>query len=178
MATLLELAQQKDKRRQDEIEADIDKELRRFRARTGSNGRSAGKARQRCQAPPGEWTTSSGTGTDDANTAKARILVHPDSLKVTNPHGRVVGSSKSKGPQRRRGDGLVEPRGMSQAPRNKVALRGYSDLDKESVGLELARKVLSSERDDIVDLRTPMRCWSGCHGPAEPVLRTEGQCGG
>ena len=40
-----------------------------------------------------------------------------------------------------------------------MALRGYSDLDRENVGLELARKVLSSDRDDIVDLR--MQCGVG-----------------
>lgn len=34
-----------------------------------------------------------------------------------------------------------------------MQIRSYSDLDRENVGLELARMVLSSERDDIVDLR-------------------------
>ena len=154
MATLLELAQQKDKRRQDEIEADIDKELAALQAHTGGNGRSAGKARQRRQAQSGEWTTNGGTGTNEASAAKARILVDPDSLKVIDPYGRVVGSSTRKGRQQRGGGGLVEPRETSRAPRNKVVVRSYSDLDKESVGLELARMVLSSERDDIVDLRT------------------------
>ena len=71
-----------------------------------------------------------------------------------DPYGRVVGSSIRKGRQQRGGGGLVEPRETSRAPRNKVVVRSYSDLDKESVGLELARMVLSSERDDIVDLRT------------------------
>lgn len=156
-ATHLELAEQKDKRRQDEIEmnADIENNLAAIQTRTGSKGRSAGKIRQRRQALSGKRTTSSGTGTNDANTAKARILVDPDSLKVVNPYGRrIVGNSKSKNPQKRRGDGLVEPHGVSQTPRNKVALRGYSDLDRENVGFELARKVLSSDHDDIVDIRT------------------------
>ena len=153
-ATLLELAQQKDKRRQDEIEAGIDQDLAGFRARTGGNGRSAGKAEKQRQAPSGEWATGGGVGTREAGAAKPRVLVNPDSLKVIDPNGRVVGSSTGRGPQRPGGGGLVEPRETSRAPRNKVALRSYSDLDRENVGLELARRVLSSERDDIMDLRT------------------------
>ena len=153
-ATPLELAQQKDKRKQEEIEADIDRELAALQAHTGGNSRSADRAGQRRQTPSGERATGGGTGTKEASAAKPRSLVDPDSLKVIDPNGRVVGSSTRKGPQRHRGGGLVEPHKSSRTPRNKVALRGYSDLDRENVGLELARMVLSSDREDIVDLRT------------------------
>ena len=152
-ATPLELAQQKDKRRQDEIEADIDKELAALQERTGGNGRSSGKAGRRRQSRPGEWASSGGTRTNEASAAEPRVLVDPGSLKVIDPNGRVVGSSTRRGPQRRGGGSLVEPRETSRAPRNRVQTRSYSDLDRENVGLELARMVLSSERDDIVDLR-------------------------
>ncbi len=33
-------------------------------------------------------------------------------------------------------------------------MRGYSDVDREDVGLELLRRVLGSDLDQIVDLRT------------------------
>lgn len=154
-AKRLELAQQKDKRRQDEIEADIDKELAALQTHTGGKGRSAGKAGQRTHIPSGKLTTNSGMEKEyETSAAKPRILVNPDALKVIDPYGQVVGSSARKGPQQRRDNVLVEPRETSRAPRNKVALRSYSDLDRENVGFQLARMVLSSERDDIVDLRT------------------------
>ena len=153
-ATLLELAQQKDKRKQEQIEADIDRDLEALQAQTGGNRRSAGRAGQRRQTPSGERATGGGTGINEARAAKPRLLVDPDSLRVIDPNGRVVGSSTRNGRQRRRGGGLVVPRESSQVPQNKVALRGYSDLDRETVGLELARMVLSSDREDIVDLRT------------------------
>ena len=35
-----------------------------------------------------------------------------------------------------------------------MPFRDYSDPDRENVGLDLARMVLSSDREDIVDLRT------------------------
>ena len=153
-ATLIELAQQKDKRKQEEIEADIDRELEALQARTGGNRRSAGGVGRRGPTPSGERTAGGGTGTTEASAAKPRVLVDPDSLKVIDPNGRVVGSSTKGCPPRRRDSGLVEPRERSRIPRNKVPLRGYSDLDRENVGLELARMVLSSDREDIVDLRT------------------------
>ena len=149
-ATPLELAHQKDKRRKDEI----DEELAAIQARTGGNGLSVGRTRQRRKALPGEGGTVSGTGTGEASGATRRVLVDPDSLKVIDPNGRVVGSSTRRVPQRRRDCVLVEPRKSSRAPQNKATLRGYSDLDRENVGLELARMVLSSDREDIVDLRT------------------------
>ena len=153
-ATPLELAQQKDKRKQDEIEADIDRELAAHQAHTGGNGRPAGRAGQRRQGSLAERATGGGTGTKEASAAKPRLLVDPESLRVIDPNGRVVGSSTRRGRQRRSGGGLIEPRESSRVPQNKVALRGYSDLDREDAGLELARMVLSSDREDIVDLRT------------------------
>ena len=153
-ARLLELAQQKVKHKQEEIEADIDRELEALQARTGGKRRSASGAARRGPAPLGERAPGGGTGTTDASASKPRVLVDPDYLKVIDPNGQVVGSSRGGGSPRRRGGGLVEPRESSRIPRNKVSLRSYSDLDKENVGLELARMVLSSDREDIVDLRT------------------------
>lgn len=153
LAMPLELAQQKDKRRADEIEADIDEQLAAIQERTGRNDRSADKGRPRRRTQAGDRPINGGTKTSHAIGAETRILVDPESLVVVDPHGRVVGSATRKGSHRRRGGGLVEPRGDSGTPQNKVALRGYSDLDRENVGLELARMVLSSDLDFIVDLR-------------------------
>lgn len=154
MAAPLELAQQKDKREQEEIEADIARKLEALRDRSEADRRSAGKAGRRDQTPSGERADGGWTGTKEPDTAKPRVLVNPDSLKVVDPSGRVVGSPITRAPKRSNGGGLVEPRGSSRVPQNRVPLRGYSDLDRENVGLELTRKVLSIDREDIIDLRT------------------------
>ena len=155
-ATLLELAQQKNKRRQKEIEADIDRELEALQARTSGNRRLAGGAARRASvaSDSGERTSGDETETLEATASKQRVLVDPESLKMIDPNGRVVGGSTGGGSRRRPSGGLVEPHERSRIPRNKVPLRSYSDLDRENVGLELARMVLSSDREDIVDLRT------------------------
>lgn len=154
MAAPLELAQQKDKREQEEIEADIARKLEALRDRSEGDRRSAGRAGRRDQTPSDERADGGWTGTKEPDTAKPRVLVNPDSLKVVDPSGRVVGSPITRAPKRSNGGGLVEPRGPSRVPQNRVPLRGYSDLDRENVGLELTRKVLSIDREDIIDLRT------------------------
>ena len=47
----------------------------------------------------------------------------------------------------------MEPRLGSGGPRNRSPLRGYSDLDKETVGKELLESLLSSDDEEIADLR-------------------------
>jgi len=87
MATLPELAEQRDKRRQDEMQLVIEKDLGALQARTGSNARSAGKTRKRAKLTQTYEAQGSGTRTSDSAT---RILVDPDSLRVVNPYGRMV----------------------------------------------------------------------------------------
>ena len=83
-----------------------------------------------------------------------RILVDPDSLVVVDPQGSL---KKGKSIIHRRGGGggsLTDPRKTSTPPRNRSPLRGYSDKEKEDVGMQLVSKLLGSDRDEIVDLRT------------------------
>lgn len=93
--------------------------------------------------------------------AAHRTLVDPQSVTLVDPEGRIdTGSpaganTSSEGAVSR--SGLNEPTYGSRGPRNRSPLRQYSDLDKENVGLELLRKLLSSDQDDIVDLRTQRR---------------------
>ena len=133
---------------------DIARNLEALQARTGGKRPPASVAARRGLAASDERTPGRGQRTQEASASKPRVLVDPDSLKVIDPNGRVVGSSTGGGPPRRRGSVLVEPRERSPIPQNKVPLRDYSDLDRENVGLQLARMVLSSDREDIVDLRT------------------------
>ena len=155
-ATLLELAQQRVKRQQEAIGADINRELNALQVGSGRKRRSAGGGPRRPPARSGEQMSGGPTATEEASAAKPRVLVDPESLTVIGPKGRVVESSAGGGPPRCSGSSLVEPSERSRTPRNKVALRSYSDLDRENVGFDLARMVLSSDREDIVNL------WAQC----------------
>ena len=95
-----------------------------------------------------------GVGLEAADETKYRVLVDPDSLIVVEPSGQVVDGSPRNTNVPRRGGGLVEP-DVTRSPgsRSWTPLRGYSDLERETVGFELARKVLSSDHKEIVDLR-------------------------
>ncbi len=150
----IELANQKDKRKQQQIKADIDRKLEALQAQTGRNRRSTGKTVRRGLSASNERIPVDGERMGGTSKLKPRVLVDPESLRVINPAGRVVGSSATGSPSQHRVSVLVEPRARPQIPQNRVPLRRYSALDRENIGLELARKVLSSDREDIVDLRT------------------------
>ena len=86
-----------------------------------------------------------------------RTLVDPQSLTLIDPKGRVDTGSPGRASISGEGTvahgGLNQPAYSSRGPHNRSPLRQYSDLDKESVGLELMKMLLSSDQDDIVDLR-------------------------
>ena len=155
MAARLELAQQKAEREKEEIGAEIDRQLEALRTRTGRRRRSTGGSQGRGTAVSDnidrgdKWRGAAG-GT------RHRVLVDPNMLRVVNRSGQVVGeSSRNAVTTARRTGGLVQPsETRSRSPRGRTPLRGYSDLERETVGLELVRKVLSSDHEDIVDLRT------------------------
>ena len=158
MAAGLELAQQKAEREKEEIRVQIDAQLEalrkpasgRRRSTPGGSGPRSSLSRER-ERPGG------GGGREPviADGKKLRVLVDPAMLTVVDPSGQVVGDfPRSAIAPTRRKSRLVEPGGTKPpTPRSWTLVRGYTDLDRETVGLELARKVLSSEHGDIVDLR-------------------------
>ena len=85
-----------------------------------------------------------------------RILVDPHDLELTFPEGMIDegndGGGGRGGKQERKK--LKEPSKKSKSPANRVSYRAYTDLDKETVGMDLFRKAFGSDRDDITDLRT------------------------
>lgn len=88
--------------------------------------------------------------------ARRRILVDPSTLTVLNPIGRPGGDLRGAPGTRHR---LKAPRGLTQPDRNAGAPRSVTDapsftlLDKESVGMALARMVLAGDEREIADLR-------------------------
>ena len=140
-------------------EAELDSRLAEWQENTaqkrrssqGSAGRAEGKAQpsdaagdareQRRPSPP---------------VTAPRTLVDPESLMLVT--GRMdkgsPGAASGTAGRAAPGGGLNEPKSGSRGPQNRIPLRGYSDVDREDVGLGLLRRVLGSDLDQIVDLRT------------------------
>lgn len=148
----LELAQQKAVRKQEEIEAKIEQELTALQARTGNKRPLTARKPQRESAKAAHGTPPPG---GMGAFPMARVLVDPGTLRVDDPRGRLVDAPPGEATGSRQPySGPAAPRETSVSPHNRVPTRSYSDLDRENVGLELARMVLASDREDIIDLRT------------------------
>ena len=156
VAVGLELAQQKADREEKEIGAQIERELEALRARTGGRrGSALGRRGGASELDDRDRVGGGGAKSESADKEKLRVLVDPEALTVVDPSGKVVGGSRPSGHARPRGaGGLVDPGGAKpRSPRTQAPLRGYTDQEREDVGFELARKVLSSDHEEIVDLR-------------------------
>lgn len=86
---------------------------------------------------------------------RPRVLVDPSTLVVGNPESRPGGTKQPRRPARRHpgSSGLPDPNRNAAPPRGRTAAPSFTLLDKETVGLELARLVLADDREEIVDLR-------------------------
>ena len=149
----VELAKQRDERDRGKIEQEISNRTSVFREKTatiaGANGRStSGKMAAKGvseRATRGPSATSLGP---------LRILVDPSSLEIVDPQGRIEEGQGGAKRTSRGGIGLVNPNRGSTHPRNRMSLRGYSDKEREDVGMDLVLKLLSSDRQEIVDIRS------------------------
>ena len=155
----LELAEQKARREEEEVSAAIREHMEALQTRTGQKRTSWAGSRGRASGASRKDGSTSGNGTTGQNVlgvTKPRVLVDPDTLTVVDPRGQVVeGSPRGNRMRRRRTDGPVDPGGTNptSGPPSRTPLRGYSDKEREDVGFELARRVLSSDDKAIVDLR-------------------------
>ena len=149
-ARRLELAQQRANREQAEMELDVGGLTDSFRIMTETNRAGRKRSAQRSETARRQDARARGV----AALGSPRRLVDTGSLTIVDPRGRIEKGTKTVRPQKDKGGNLVEPSGVSKAPRNRTHIRGYSDLDRETVGKNLAQMVLSSEHEDIVDLRT------------------------
>jgi hypothetical protein len=86
-----------------------------------------------------------------------RELVETSALAVTNPDGEIVASAQTRARQKKRrstgGSELPTPRKGGARPTSRSSARSYTDLEKEERGLEVARMVLASDDQRMVDLR-------------------------
>ena len=162
-----ELAEQRAEREKEEIGAEIDREIAALRMRTSSKSESPADGRRRESGVPveGNRVGAGGNGLEIVDGTKARVLVDPDALIVVNPSGQVVGSSPRNADVPRRGGGLVEPDvTRSTSPRSQTPLRGYSDLERETVGFELCSKSSEQRPRRHRGPSRATRCRRRCHG--------------
>ena len=153
-----ELAEQQAEREKEEIAVAIRQDLEALRMGRGGKRNTTEGSRRRGPGVAGDGSRvgSGSTGNDVPDETKLRVLVDPDTLAVVDPSGRVVGGLPRRDRPRRTspGGGPVEPSATEpRRTRSRMPLRGYSDQEREDVGFELARRVLSSDDKDIVDLR-------------------------
>ena len=153
----LELAQQRDERQRAENESGIAKRTAAFRERTAATQRETvrtGGHRQTGSTSSGLRANGNGDGEAATDFGAPRVLVDPQSLELVNWHGRITKEASNPGRRTGRGGGLAEPKQESHSPHKRSSIRLYSDLDRENVGFDLVRRLLSSDREELVDLRT------------------------
>ena len=147
----IELADQRAKREQEQIEMEIEARTTEVRdqiaAAQGSQDRSRG-SRQTQSGPSKAATTA------EEKKESTRVLVNPESLEIVDPEGRLENSEQRAKRTTSRERGLVEQRQGNGGPRDRSPIRLYTDIEKESVGLDLFRRLLSSDVVEIADLRT------------------------
>jgi hypothetical protein len=124
-------------------------------------GRQRTQARRRPTRATSAATADSGETTETGEMPlpspepRPRVLVNPSTLTVINAGGRPSDGA-SRRPVRRIGRGsstLPSPNRNVAPPRRGTAAPSFTPLDKETVGLELARFVLGDDAAEIVDLR-------------------------
>jgi hypothetical protein len=126
--------------------------------RTSGAGASGKGAIRRREDEPSASSYGSGGAEDPSQRSPLppRVLVDPDILRVVDPEGKIVapapGQRGSRG-RKNRSSRLPEPRLGGAAPQSHTSPRNYTDLEKETLGLRLARMVLASDAENMIDLR-------------------------
>ena len=151
-ARSIELAEQRSKREQDNIESEIAARTTEMRERIAAaqQGQDRSRGLGRTGAGPSGGRENRQTPSSLEST---RVLVNPEWLDIVDPKGHLE-SSEQRTPRKTGGDrNLVEPKPGDGGPRGRSPIRLYTDLEKEKVGLELLRKLLSSDVEEIADIR-------------------------
>ena len=154
-ARLIELAEQRAKREEDQTELEIATRTAELRERTAEKHREHGGLRVRSTAASPAVSIVNGRENDDAvaKLGAHRVLVEPQSLRLVDPLGRVEKQEATPRPKTVGKGYLAEPKLGAGGPRGGTSIRLYSGLDKETVGLEILRMLFSSDQDEISDLR-------------------------
>ena len=153
----IELADQRARREREQNESDLEGRTAAFQSRVVEKHRAVPRSSRRGAAAGTSLHSAAnerGEGEEALGLPLTRVLVDPQSLTLVNAHGQIVEGSSITRSRNDRNRSLVEPRPGSSSPRNRVPLRGYSDSDRETVGMELLKMLLGSEDEEIADLRS------------------------
>lgn len=148
-ARSIELAEQRSKREQDRIESEIAARTSAIRERISA----AQQGQDRSRRLDGTGSGGRENRQKPSSLESTRVLVDPESLDIVDPKGRLESSEKRQSRKAGGDRSLVEPRRGGSAPRGRSPIRLYTDLEKESVGVDLLRKLLSSDVEGIADIR-------------------------
>ena len=151
-AQRLELARQRAEREAAEISQGLDERIAVFQDRVATNGDRTGKS-ARTEPTAREFQKVNSGAQSLQSLRTRRVLVDPSTLRLVDRQVRVEQSKNNSGGSDSPSKVLVEPRRVESAPRNRRPIAEYSALDRETVGMEIGRKLLSSNRGEIVDLR-------------------------
>ena len=155
-AERMELSAQRAEEEQAQNDINMAERLAAFRDETAAG--HTGRPRRRTVASTGGEGTASRTG-PTPSPRHPRVLVDPAMLTVVDPHGNSgsptpIGYSGEQGSGRDRAPRPLTPPDRSVTPpRASSPAAAFTQLDAESVGLELVRMVLAGDRREIVDLR-------------------------
>ena len=155
-AQLVVLAEEQAKREQQRTESELAKVQERVIFAQQRKGLSQQVLIRGSGAPK-----ASNTGQENRETPliveSTRVLVNPESLDIVDSKGRLE-RAEQRTPRKTGGNkNPVEPKSNGGGPRGRSPIRLYTDLEKENVGLELLRKLLSSDVEEIADIRAQHR---------------------
>lgn len=141
-------------------ERETQESIGRLRDMQGEVKRRRADGKRKPTAPPNDASPSRTKKTETQKSQTPRVLVDPDTLTVVDADGKVVEGSQAsapppKAPKTKRGLNKPRPGGVTPTPRS--TFRSYTDEEKETLGLELARRVLASDDQDIIDIRAQRR---------------------
>ena len=150
----LVLASERAEQEQRQTELDIERRTELFRERTANRQRGATTPPPNGAVTPPGSAPNRNKGISVTTPVPPRLLVNPHSLKLLNPEGQMEKGSNPPGRRTPQPRQLVNPIPKSRTPQNNVPPRGYTEIEKESVGFEIVKKLLNSDDSEIFDIRT------------------------
>lgn len=125
-----------------------------LRARTEAFARDRSDRGDERRSTSPRPTTPVGSSAASPTPAPQKTLVDPANLQLRDRGTITAGESKkSSKPGKPKPAALPKPRPGGATPRERSPIRGFTELTKESIGLELVRRALACDEDEMIDLR-------------------------
>lgn len=155
-AVLLQLAADVAAQESSVSAASIEARLQAVQQQAQDRQTKAGPGKGAATSKSGQGPTDAAAPTTPTPAARpARKLVDPSTLELVDPKGVIVPRRPLKPPAPPKPPASTPPvpRPGGAEPRDSAGLRAYTELEKERLGLDLARQVLGSDAQEMIDLR-------------------------